>query len=415
MSRLSPLPLVLLLLGALVVVVPACGKRGPPLAPLRPAPDRPTDVSVVRRADDVTIRFSTPTHNADKSEPVVFDRIEIYAMTVQPGALPPTLKQLLAPANRLGEFGRPAAPAKRADAANASADPAADAPPVAVPLTFTEKVAIAPPSKLIPPLAAFAEGVAPQGTLPPMMATPGTTAVAAVAAPLRLQVATRYYMLVPYANRKRIGTVSEWLIVPLGSVPVAPRDAVMKYDEETLTLSWAEGARGQTFRVYDASPATATADPASSATKPLTPAPLSVMQFKQPVVFGQLRCWAVRSVRAAGPVSFESAPTPPVCVTPVDTFPPPAPSGLTAFVAEGSISLTWDGVQAADLAGYIVLRGEGTSDRLQPLMTAPVMGTSFTDTTTRAGVKYVYAVVAVDNATPANRSKESSRVEETGR
>ena len=37
------------------------------------------------------------------------------------------------------------------------------------------------------------------------------------------------------------------------------------------------------------------------------------------------------------------------------------------------------------------------------------------DATAKAGVRYTYAVVAVDNAAPANRSKESNRVEETGR
>ena len=114
-------------------------------------------------------------------------------------------------------------------------------------------------------------------------------------------------------------------------------------------------------------------------------------------------------------VAIESAPTDVVCETLVDTFPPPAPTGLLAFSAEGSITLTWDGVTAGDLAGYIVLRGEGSGERLQPLMTAPIAVTTFTDSTTKAGVRYFYAVVAVDSATPANRSKESNRAEETGR
>jgi hypothetical protein len=48
-------------------------------------------------------------------------------------------------------------------------------------------------------------------------------------------------------------------------------------------------------------------------------------------------------------------------------------------------------------------------------MTQPLTGTSYSDTTARAGVKYIYAVVAIDNATTPNRSKESNRVEETGR
>jgi hypothetical protein len=200
------------------------------------------------------------------------------------------------------------------------------------------------------------------------------------------------------------------LPVPIGPVPLAPQQATLTYDESTLTLTWVTGAEGQTFHVYDATP------PVSDVAKPVTTVPLAVASFTRPVVFGQPVCFVVRGVKAAlGPISLESPASNTACVTPADTFAPPAPSGLIAFAAPGSITLTWDGVAAADLAGYLVLRGEGTGEKLQPLTAAPVTGTSFTDTTARAGTRYVYAVVAVDTAVPANRSKESNRVEETGR
>ena len=104
MSRTSPLPLRLLLLGALVVVAPACGKRGPPLPPLRPAPDRVTDLAIVRREQDVTLRFSTPVRNVDGSEPLLFDRVEIYAMTVPAGAVRLTPEQIVRPVNPVHAF-----------------------------------------------------------------------------------------------------------------------------------------------------------------------------------------------------------------------------------------------------------------------------------------------------------------------
>ncbi len=53
------------------------------------------------------------------------------------------------------------------------------------------------------------------------------------------------------------------------------------------------------------------------------------------------------------------------------------------------------------------------SATLTPLNPAPVAVTTFRDDTARAGVRYVYAIVAVDKA--GNRSPESNRVEETGR
>jgi hypothetical protein len=48
-------------------------------------------------------------------------------------------------------------------------------------------------------------------------------------------------------------------------------------------------------------------------------------------------------------------------------------------------------------------------------MTAPIAGTTFEDKTVKAGVRYVYAIVAVDTSAPANISAQSARVEETAR
>jgi hypothetical protein len=61
------------------------------------------------------------------------------------------------------------------------------------------------------------------------------------------------------------------------------------------------------------------------------------------------------------------------------------------------------------------LRGEAPGETLQPLTPAPIAGTSFEDKTVKADVRYVYAIVAVDKATPPNRSAPSPRVEETAR
>ncbi len=68
-----------------------------------------------------------------------------------------------------------------------------------------------------------------------------------------------------------------------------------------------------------------------------------------------------------------------------------------------------------DLAGYLVLRGEAPGDTLQPLTPAPIAATNFEDKTAKPGVRYAYAIVAVDRATPPNQSAPSARVEETAR
>jgi len=123
----------------------------------------------------------------------------------------------------------------------------------------------------------------------------------------------------------------------------------------------------------------------------------------------------VRAVEKSGTAMLESEASAPVCVTPRDTFPPAAPKGVSIVAGPGTINLSWDGSTAPDLAGYLVLRGEAPGDTLQPLTPAPITATNFEDKTAKPGVRYAYAIVAVDKATPPNQSAPSARVEETAR
>jgi fibronectin type 3 domain-containing protein len=198
------------------------------------------------------------------------------------------------------------------------------------------------------------------------------------------------------------------IAVPLDAASKPPEPGVITYDEQTLTLTW-PAAEGAAYFIYNG------AETSNTPNVPLQTERLTAGKFTQPVTFGKRVCFVIRAVTGTSPVTIESPPSAEVCATPADTFPPPAPGGLIALASPGAISLTWDAVTAADLAGYIVLRGEGSGDRLQPLMAQPVTGTSFSDQTAKAGVRYFYAVVAVDKAAPPNRSKNSNVVEETGR
>ena len=95
--------------------------------------------------------------------------------------------------------------------------------------------------------------------------------------------------------------------------------------------------------------------------------------------------------------------------------PPAPPTSLAAIAASGAINLIWDPNTEPDLAGYVVLRAEAPGDTLQPITKEPIATTTFRDDSVRPGVRYVYAVVAVDRASPANTSAPSNRVEETAR
>jgi hypothetical protein len=184
---------------------------------------------------------------------------------------------------------------------------------------------------------------------------------------------------------------------------------------------------------------------------PLNPAPLATPTFQDTTfVFEAERCYEVRAVNAVGapwvqtantlpipgapglppplaagpprlppvilpPVWFESASSVKTCVTPKDIFPPPVPTSLAAIGSVGAINLIWEGVEAADLAGYVVLRGAAPDGPMTPLFDTPIRETTYRDTTVKPGVRYVYTVVSVDNATPLNRSLPSNKADEVAR
>ena len=88
--RAAQVAVVLTAAGALTI---ACGKKGPPLAPLHLVPAAASEMSVRRVADRARLRFVLPSRNENGPGPLELDRVEIFAMTVGPdGAFesPPT-------------------------------------------------------------------------------------------------------------------------------------------------------------------------------------------------------------------------------------------------------------------------------------------------------------------------------------
>ena len=154
---------------------------------------------------------------------------------------------------------------------------------------------------------------------------------------------------------------------------------------------------------------------------PLNPAAIDDQDYTdRRLAFGEERCYVVRAVHVFGAARLESPSSPPVCITPADTFPPVAPKNLVAVGSEGGVSLIWEANNEADLDGYIILRGAvgaggAAPATLTPIITEPVRDTTYRDTTAKPNVRYVYAVVAVDKTTPRNTSPESNRVEESAR
>ena len=177
------------------------------------------------------------------------------------------------------------------------------------------------------------------------------------------------------------------------------------------------GATGATPAPDAPAPVAPHQHPLHPCTAPVTPLNAKLLtspDFTDPrLEFGVERCYVVRRVEMAGPIAVESAPSPPTCVTPVDTFPPAPPKSLALIAGGNGVSLLWEANTEADLGGYLVLRGEAPGDKLSPLTKEPIAEPSYLDTTARRGRTYVYRVVAVDRSTPPNRSAPSEPVEET--
>jgi hypothetical protein len=259
-------------------------------------------------------------------------------------------------------------------------------------------------------------------------------------APVSDRTARRFYAARAVTRRRRPGQWSAMRSVPTASPLAAPVVAVPTYDAAAVTITWtpppgasvapappAEGSLPSrpfgptppvtTYNVY-----AAVAEPVPDAlglvtpVAPLNGAPLEPLTFAvNGVAFGEERCYVVRSVVTLGGAAVESPPSAPACVTPRDTFAPPAPTALEAVGGAGVISLIWEAVDAPDLAGYLVFRGEGGGEPSTPLTPSPIRDSSFEDRSVTPGVRYVYVVVAVDSASPVNQSAPSNRAEETAR
>lgn len=382
-----------------VGVTAACGQKGPPLPPLRPLPVSPAEMAARRVGDRVHLRFVVPSVNQDPAAPVSISRVDIYARSLPYGSEPPVMTQLVQKEFLVGSIDVRPAPAPDAP----PVDPAAPVDPRPAPgevATFSEAI----PAGAIRPLSLTREQQISQAARRPLALVfhPFSVAVPFT----RIVLPARYYVAVAVSAQGRNGMPSAMLPVRLGGSPAVPSDPTLAFTETTLTLTWTSPV-GSGAVIYESTPE------GVEAPAPVQAAPISTGTWSTPVTFGVAKCYTIRQVHVDGPVSTESAPAGPVCVTPQDTFPPGVPTELRGAPDAGRVILTWAAVTASDLAGYHVLRGEGPEATLQPLTTEVVPSTGYVDTTTRPGVDYVYAVVAIDKA--GNRSAASASVTVTGK
>ena len=361
-------------IAAALVCAAACGKKGNPLPPLRPVPGRVSDLSAVRSEGRITLYFTVPAANVDNTTPAAIDRVDIYRADTLPGAPPPVASVIIGtPANLRSQI-----EVRRPDPAESTDTPGAPT------------VVVAPKT--------------------PVRPAPGDPASWVDALEVKTLAAggAYHYVVVPVAGkgRGRPGVMSPVLTVALADLPDPPVGVSLTFNETQTKATWRPTgtATGQVFSVWQTGK---TFDPVTA--QLLTPQPIAATELSLPVHFDAELCVGVRALRVAGAIRAEGPLSSIACVTPVDRFPPPAPAGLQVVQDGADVTLIWSGVDAADLAGYVVLRGEGAAENLLPLMRAPIQATTYRDTTARAGTTYSYAVYAVDKAPIPNVSQLSAR------
>lgn len=404
-----------------VAALAACGKKGPPLAPLNMGPDAPQAVTARRLGDTVYLTMTVPAKSAAGTGPFSVDHLEVYAVTLAPGAQQPANRDLLKPQYVIAKI--PVRPPVDPEAAAPEGEPDKRPAPGDV-VTFVERVTpvtLVPQQVGKPPPQPKPVATKP-GAIP---AVPVPVAPGVAVAPAAPTVLTRMYVVQGVAANGHRGSTSARLNVPLLTPPGPPRGGAAAFDEASVIVSWeppasaSDEAPGVTYNVYThAVPAAGSGAGGVpvSAPVPLNTAPLEALTHASPgAAAGKEQCFVVRSVATVGDAAIESDPSDPICVTPRDTFPPVAPKGLAAVSGNGVVNLIWDPNTDADLAGYLILRGEAPGDTLQPLTPQPIKETRYADRSVKPGTIYVYAIVAVDRATPPNRSALSNKVTETAR
>ncbi|MCX6538953.1 MAG: hypothetical protein NT151_08475 [Acidobacteria bacterium] len=508
-----------LILLAVGLLPAACGKKGPPLAPIVKTPALLSDFTARRSGDTVYLRFTVPASNTDTTKPADLSRIEVYAYTAVKEIEGLQVRDLTLVSEVLVR--RPPDPEDDRDAREkpaATKKPTKEKPPepgvdqgsiVTITDVLTpESMKLTPiPKRLIPPPIAKADEP-----------SHGSKLELPAVGPVLEARPRRFYLAYTVNHSGLRGTPSPRFAVAFDAPPPPPGKPRIEVKEKTLEISWDPPAgaavaveqpatgfelpvvtpdmllpglrlsnispgkprivvKEKTLEISWDPPASAvwTVEPpatvpplllvtprgmllpvlpvyniyavtrlpvpaeAGGVRPPEMPLPLNVTPLTLPtfvdatIEFGVERCYQVRTLNTVGataqlatatptapvllsmPATSESDPSAMACVTPADTVPPPAPTALAAVASTGAISLIWTGVDAPDLAGYLVLRSSTPDGPLTPLFTKPIRETTYRDTNVRSGARYVYAVVAVDRALPPNQSPISNRAEETAR
>ncbi len=451
---------------ALAALLAACGARGAPLPPLIILPGTILSPEATRIGDRVYLEFDAPDSDSDGTTPGDIDWLEVYALTTQPTDRRPReefSEDWLDAATLIAVLPVRIPDALAAALPDASSEPEPELADILEDVQNREAAT---------GQVAFFEVVQGEAVTVVERLTPETLVPVTVGdwdeedeeneeaeetdrilpmplvSPPAPEPPIRSYVAFGVSSRNQVGAPSAVADVPLVTPPPPPGPARVSYTAESIEIVWeepptlrlavqaeevepptlnsvpvVEGQEPSAYVVYDVA---ASGDPDVERPQLLVGPAAEASYADSELTFSEVRCYAVRVLDYVVSRRLQNQPpanglqllgdaSPATCVVLTDTFQPAAPAGLIAVADTDGISLVWDENSEDDLAGYVVLRGTPPDATLQPLTAEPIVETAYQDTGVTAGRRYVYRVLALDNAVPPNASPLSEPVTEIAR
>jgi hypothetical protein len=338
----------------------ACGKKGPPLPPLRHDPQVVGNVSLGQKGENLVVVYQVPALSVDnlKLEGAEVD-LNVVEGVGKAARKAPSVRRTATPGQTRVDLLPLPAPGHLAS----------------VTVRVKSKGAWSMPSKPValdvqspPPAASDVKadndpaGVLITWTTPPPTDTPTATATA-TPTPTPRSTAPTHAMLRP-----------------------------------TLTPTAPPKESGYLVRRH-----LGTAEPETLTVHPV-PAPPYVDDKAQP---GAKYCYTVLHIESMQPLVASSEATE-ACLEVKDLRPPAAPTGVALLPQTGGLEVSWSPSPEPDVFSYRVYRAPA-GGTLEKLTDRPASERAFVDKTAVRGTKYHYVVTAVDRA--GNESAQSTPVE----
>ncbi len=344
----------LLALAILLLALPGCGRKGPPVAPRLVAPAAPSPVRAELEDGAIVVTWARPTRNEDGTPLANLQEFRLYRAVSQ-GTPRPT------------------------------------GPQPAFSLVATVQADHPDNATVMGDLYAFRDEGGGRELIP----------------------GTRYIYRLQAVNRRgTAGPPSVATTVDFFFPPPPPTTLTAVARNGVVDLAWQEPALSppgaSVLRGYNVYRGT---EPGHYGPEPVNGRLIQETRYQDPGVESDVTYYyMVRSVGSERPPWLESGDSNEVAVTSIDVTPPAPPQGLVAVPGPSSIGLSWRENTEPDLLGYLMYRREPPELAPTRLTPTPIQATTFTDRTVRPGATYVYWVTAVDRSPRHNESAPSVEV-----